>query len=68
MRLDLTEEETNALTRLIRDTIDRDRFQLSPRVQTLKVILAKIKAEPEPESLPPQKHYEPPRSGRYRRR
>jgi hypothetical protein len=40
MRLDLTEEETDALTRLIRDKIGRDRFQFSARVQTLKGILA----------------------------
>jgi hypothetical protein len=34
----------------------------------LKGILAKIKPERTPELLPPMKHYEPPRAGRYRRR
>jgi hypothetical protein len=39
MMLDLTEEETEALTRLLRRTIDDDRYPLSPRIQTLKAIL-----------------------------
>jgi hypothetical protein len=36
MMLDLTEEETDALARLLRRTIDEDHFPLSPRIQTLK--------------------------------
>jgi hypothetical protein len=52
----------------------------SPRIKMLRGILAKIRPEPpkaslapkglEPkrESMPPIKHYEPPRAGRYRRR
>jgi hypothetical protein len=48
MMLDLTEEETDALARLLRRTIGDDRYPLSPRVQTLKAILAKIRPEPVP--------------------
>jgi hypothetical protein len=68
VELDLTDDETAALERLLSDAIDRDRYPLSPRVKTLKGILAKIKPERRPEPLPPIKHYEPPRTGRYRRR
>jgi hypothetical protein len=50
--LDLTYEETAALTRLVADAIDRDRYPLSPRVQTLKGILGKIRPEPAREPLP----------------
>jgi hypothetical protein len=68
MKPDLTDEETDALARLLRDTIDADHYPLSPRVQMWKGILAKIRPEAKLEPLPPQKHYEPPRAGRYRRR
>src|SRR3979411_1650299 len=43
MMLDLTEEETDALARLLRRTIDDDRYPLSPRIQMLKALLAKIR-------------------------
>jgi len=68
MMLDLTEEETDALARLLRQTIDDDRYPLSPRVQTLKEILAKIRPEPAREPLPPPKVYAPPRAMAKRRR
>jgi hypothetical protein len=67
MKPDLTDEETDALARLLRDTIDADRYPLSPRVRTWKGILAKIRPEAKSEPLPPLKHYGPPRAGRYRR-
>jgi hypothetical protein len=63
MILDLTEEETVALARLLSRTIDDDRYPLSPRIQTLKAILAKIRPEPAREPSPPLKRYEPPRVG-----
>ena len=53
MKPDLTDEETDALARLLRDTIDADRYPLSPRVQMRKGILAKIRPETKPEPLPP---------------
>jgi hypothetical protein len=67
MMLDLTEEETDALAGLLRRTIDDDRYPLSPRVQTLKSILAKIRPEPAREPLPPPKVYAPPRATTARR-
>jgi hypothetical protein len=48
--------------------IDDDRYPLSPRIRTLKGVLAKIKPEPVREPLPPLKHYDPPRFIRGRRR
>jgi hypothetical protein len=68
MMLDLTEEETDALAGLLRRTIDDDRYPLSPRVQTLKSILAKIRPEPAREPLPPPKRYAPPGATTARRR
>jgi hypothetical protein len=68
MQLDLTDEETATLTRLLTNTIDADRYPLSPRIQTLKGILGKIRPEPAREPLPPLRHYEPPRAGARRRR
>jgi hypothetical protein len=58
MMLDLTDEETDALARLLSRTTDNDRYPLSPRVQTLKGILAKIR--PEPVRQPSMRRREPP--------
>src|SRR5947209_1963361 len=55
MMLDLTEEETDALARLLSRTIDDDRYPLSPRIHTLNTVLAKIRPEPAREPLPPLK-------------
>jgi len=68
MPLDLTDEETAALERLLRETIDGDRYPLSPRVLTLKAILAKIRPETERKPLPPLQHFELPRATARRRR
>jgi hypothetical protein len=68
MTLDLSDDETAALTRLLTNTIDADRYPLSPRIQTLKAILGKIRPEPVREPLPPLRHYEPPRASAKRRR
>ena len=68
MTLDLTEDETAALARLLTNIVDADRYPLSPRIQLLKGILAKIRPETPREPLPEPKRYEPPRGGRYRRR
>lgn len=46
MILDLSDEEAAALARLLSNTIDADRYPLSPRIQILKVILGKIRPEP----------------------
>jgi hypothetical protein len=69
MHLDLSDEESDALARLLRRAIDDDRYPLSPRVQMLKGILQKIRPEPARKPLaPPTKPLEPPSKGRYRRR
>jgi hypothetical protein len=68
MNLDLSDEEAALLLRELDGLIDGDRYFLSPRVQTLKAIRAKIRPEPVREPLPPLRHYEPPRIGKGRRR
>ena len=68
MPLDLTDEETTLLLREIDHIIDGDRYFLSPRVQTLKAIRAKLRPEPVREPLPPPKVYAPPRATAKRRR
>jgi hypothetical protein len=55
MTLDLSDLETDALAKLLRRTIDDDRYPLSPRIQTLKAILGKIRPEPVRKPLPPLK-------------
>jgi hypothetical protein len=62
MNIDLTDEETAALLRELDGIIANDRYFLSPRVQTLKAILAKLRPEPAREPLPPPKVYAPPRA------
>jgi hypothetical protein len=63
MAPDLTDAETAALARLLREKIDNDRYPLSPRIQTLRGILAKFRPEPPREPLPPPpKPYAPPRA------
>jgi hypothetical protein len=68
MNLDLSDEEITALTRLLIDTIDGDRFPFSPRIQMLKAILAKIRPEPARDALSPLRHYEPSRATTAKRR
>ena len=67
--LDLSDQETESLTRLLRHAIDDDRYPLSPRVQTWQTILDKLRPPPLREPLPEPKRYEPPRArARQRRR
>jgi hypothetical protein len=69
MILELDEEEAATLARLLRQTIDVDRYPLSPRITAVKTILGKIRPEPPYTApLPPVKHYMPPRIGARRRR
>jgi hypothetical protein len=67
MTIDLTDEETEALIRVLSQIIENDRYPLSPRTVELKEIRAKLRPEPVREPLTPQRHYEPPRGGRYSR-
>jgi hypothetical protein len=68
MNLQLNDEQTAALERELSNIVQNDRYPLSPRIRTLQAILNKFRPERKPEPLPPQKQYEPPRAGRYRRR
>jgi hypothetical protein len=65
----LTQDEKTALAALLRRTIDADRYPLSPRISTLRDILAKLQPpEPAPAPLPPLKAYAPPRGSAKQRR
>jgi hypothetical protein len=66
MHLELTDEQTDALIRALSQTIDGDRYPLSPRIVALRGILGQLRPEPQREPLPPLWHYEPPSKGRYR--
>jgi hypothetical protein len=68
MTLGLTDEEAAALTQELHEIVENDRYPFSPRIQTLRAILAKLRPEPPREPLPPPKVYAPPSKGRYRRR
>src|SRR5215472_1843559 len=46
MNLDLTDEQSEALARLLRSAIDDDRYPLSPRVRTLQEILDQLRPPP----------------------
>jgi hypothetical protein len=49
MKLDLTDDETQALVKRLKRAIDNDPYLLSPRLAPLKTILAKVR----PPSLAP---------------
>jgi hypothetical protein len=68
MTLDLSDDETAALARLLRRTIDEDCFPLSPRLAPLPAILAKLEPpQPRPDFPPPLKTYDAPRVRKRRR-
>ena len=66
--LDLSDDEAAALTQELHDIVENDRYPFSPRIRTLRGILAKLRPEPVPEPLPPPKVYAPPRALARRRR
>ncbi|MBV8122200.1 MAG: hypothetical protein JO081_19945 [Alphaproteobacteria bacterium] len=69
MTLELTDDEHRELVRLLRRSIDEDRFPLAPRHAPIKAILAKLEPPaPIPEPLPPLRPGLAPSHGRYRRR
>jgi hypothetical protein len=68
MNLDLTYAETAALTKELHEVVENDRYPFSPRIRTLRGILAKLRPEPVRKPLPPRKVYAPPSKGRYKRR
>jgi hypothetical protein len=74
VRLDLTDEETLALLNILTETIENDRYPLSPCIRTLRGILAKFgpigPATPSPPRPPTPEERDPRRAlraGRPRR-
>ena len=64
--LELTDKQTEALIRELSQTIDGDRYPLSPRIVVLKEIPGMLRLEPaRPAPLPPRRHYERPSKGRF---
>jgi hypothetical protein len=51
MHLDLSDEETAALTQELHNIVENDRYPFSPRIRTLRAILAKLRPEPVREGL-----------------
>jgi hypothetical protein len=64
----LSDEETAALIKELHDIVENDPYPFSPRIRTLRAILAKLRPEPVREPLPPPKVYAPPRATVARRR
>jgi hypothetical protein len=62
MHLDLSDEEAAALTQELHEIVENDRYPFSPRIRTLRAILAKLRPEPVREPWPPPKGYAPPRA------
>jgi hypothetical protein len=80
MHLDLSDEEAAALAQELHDIVESDRYPFSPRIRTLRGILAKLRPEPvcgvelrssldqrSTQPLPPRKVHAPPRATRRRR-
>jgi hypothetical protein len=69
MDLRLTDDQAALLLAELDRLIEDDRYPLSARVRALREIRALLKPYTErPPAPPPQKRYEPPSKGRYRRR
>jgi hypothetical protein len=49
---ELTDDDKAILVALLRETIERDRFPLSPRVRSFRAILVKFDPRPAVETLP----------------
>jgi hypothetical protein len=49
--LDLTDDEAAALTQALHEIVENDRYPFSPRIRTLRAILAKLRPEPVREGL-----------------
>jgi hypothetical protein len=52
MNLELSDEEAAALTQELHDIVENDRYPFSPRIRTLRAILAELRPEPVREPLP----------------
>jgi hypothetical protein len=60
--VDLTDDEAAALTQELHDIVENDRYPFSPRIRTLRGILAKLRPEPVREPLAPPEVHAPPRT------
>jgi hypothetical protein len=68
-QLELTDEEKRALIALLKRTLHYTRYPLTPRLDPLKAILAKLEpSRPQPEPLPPLPAGAVPRVGHGRQR
>jgi hypothetical protein len=67
MTFDLTDDEARALGQLLRRAVDEEHYFLSPRLDPLKAILAKLDP-PEPRPEPPPRPGMGPSHGCGRRR
>jgi hypothetical protein len=63
VHLDLTDDETAPLIRELHDIVENDRYPFSPRIRTLRGILAELRPEPVREPLPPPRTGDRPRTG-----
>jgi hypothetical protein len=52
MNLELSDQETAALTQELHEIVENDRYPFSLRIRTLRAILAKLRPEPVREPLP----------------
>jgi hypothetical protein len=68
MNFDLSDKEAKALADELDAIVRNDRYPLSPRIQALNTILAKVRPEPVREPLPEPKRYAPPRATTARKR
>ena len=68
LHLELSDEEADALAQELHDIVENDRYPYSPRIRTLRAILAKLRPEPAREPMPPRKVYAPPRGTTTKRR
>ena len=67
--LELSDAEAETLTQELAGIVDSARYPLSPRDQTLRAVLARLRPEPaRPAVSPEPRVYAPPSRGRYRRR
>jgi hypothetical protein len=66
MHTELSDEEAAALTQELHDIIESNRYPFSPRIPTLRAILAKVRPEPAREPLPAEAERRPDRQQRDR--
>jgi hypothetical protein len=55
--LDLSDDDAVAPINELHAIVENDRYQFSPRIRTMRGILAKLRPEPAREPLPPPKVY-----------